>query len=88
MFPHLYLGLVPHLVNKLLEIQLLADNNEANGDLLLVKKMVEHHVRDLAVYLCDSCGFKATNFHWHCPACNSWESLPSEPIDIIIDNKI
>ena len=38
--------------------------------------------------MCKKCGFKARQFHWHCPACNSWESLPSEPIDIIMDNKI
>ena len=32
-----------------------------------------------SAYLCNQCGFRAKHYHWQCPACNAWESLPPEP---------
>ena len=54
----------------------------------LIQQTIKNAIGDRRFYSCNNCGFKARQFHWHCPACNSWESLPSEPIDIILDNKI
>jgi len=54
----------------------------------LIQQTIKNAIGDRRFYSCKKCGFKARQFHWHCPACNSWESLPSEPIDIIMDNKI
>lgn len=36
------------------------------------------------VFRCDQCGFHARHHHWQCPACNAWESLPSEPKELAI----
>jgi lipopolysaccharide biosynthesis regulator YciM len=42
----------------------------------LVKNLIHQHSQRLALYRCENCGFKARQFHWHCPACGGWESFP------------
>jgi lipopolysaccharide biosynthesis regulator YciM len=72
-------------LDKLLEAQILVSPAERRHDLELVRNLVHSHTRRVARYLCDSCGFKARQFHWNCPACGSWESYPpkrSEEFDL------
>ena len=52
----------------------------------LIQQTIKNSIGDRRFYACKDCGFKAKQFHWQCPACNAWESLPSEPIDIILEN--
>jgi 6-phosphofructokinase 1 len=40
----------------------------------LVKNLIHKRTRTLAMYRCTSCGFKARQFYWHCPACHGWET--------------
>jgi lipopolysaccharide assembly protein B len=47
----------------------------------LIQQTVRSAIGTRSAYICHQCGFKARNFHWQCPACNAWESLPSEPKD-------
>jgi lipopolysaccharide biosynthesis regulator YciM len=61
-------------LDKLLEAQLLEAPPERRHDLELVKNLVHQHTRSLAMYRCDSCGFRARQFYWRCPACNGWET--------------
>ena len=49
---------------------------ERRRDLELIRNLVHQHTRSLALYRCDSCGFKARHFYWHCPACHGWETYP------------
>ena len=63
-------------LDKLLEAQLLDVPAERRHDLQLIKNLVHQHTRSLALYRCDTCGFKARQFYWHCPACNGWETYP------------
>lgn len=63
-------------LDKLLEAQLIMAPPERRHDLELVKNLVHGHTRRLARYSCDSCGFKARQFYWHCPACSGWETYP------------
>jgi lipopolysaccharide biosynthesis regulator YciM len=63
-------------LDKLLEAQLLDAPAERRNDLQLIKNLVHQHTRSLALYRCESCGFKARQFYWHCPACNGWETYP------------
>ena len=51
----------------------------------LIQQTLKNAIGNRKFYICNECGFKARQFHWQCPACNSWESLPSEPTDIILD---
>jgi lipopolysaccharide biosynthesis regulator YciM len=53
----------------------------------LIQQTIKNTIGDRRFYMCDQCGFKARQFHWQCPACNAWESLPSEPADIILETK-
>ena len=64
-------------LDRLLEAQIVADAHpERRRDLELVRNLVHSHTRRLARYRCEDCGFKARQFHWHCPGCGGWESYP------------
>lgn len=63
-------------LDKLLEAALLDAPPERRQDIGLVKNLIHQHSQRLALYCCESCGFKARQFHWHCPACGGWESFP------------
>lgn len=63
-------------LDKLLETQLVMVPVERRGDLELVKTIIHGQTRRLARYRCESCGFKARQFYWHCPACGGWETYP------------
>jgi len=53
----------------------------------LIQQTIKNTIGNRRFYMCNQCGFKARQFHWQCPACNAWESLPSEPADIILEVK-
>ena len=74
-------------LDQLFEAQAISKTNEIDN-IELIQQTIKNAIGDRRFYSCKKCGFQARQFHWHCPACNSWESLPSEPIDIILDNKI
>jgi len=64
-------------LDRLLEAQIIAAADpERRRDLELVRNLVHGHTRRLARYRCETCGFKARQFHWHCPACGGWETYP------------
>jgi len=73
-------------LDRLLEAQIVgAVNPERRRDLELVRNLVHSHTRRLARYRCETCGFKARQFHWQCPACGGWETYPprrSEEFDL------
>lgn len=61
-------------LDKLLEARLLEMPTDRRSDIELVKNLVHKRTRNLATYRCAHCGFKAREFYWHCPACQSWGS--------------
>lgn len=61
-------------LDKLLEARLLESSVEHREDVEMVKKLVHQRTRNLAMYRCVNCGFKARQFYWHCPACYGWET--------------
>ena len=63
-------------LDRLLEAELLSAPEERKADLKVLKDLVHTHSSRLAVYLCGSCGFKAKQFYWQCPACAGWETFP------------
>jgi lipopolysaccharide biosynthesis regulator YciM len=63
-------------LDRLLEAQLLGAPEDEKADLRVQKNLVHSHSSRLAVYLCGSCGFKARQFYWQCPACGGWETFP------------
>jgi lipopolysaccharide biosynthesis regulator YciM len=63
-------------LDKLLEAQMQTLPPEARTDSDLMKTIIHAHTRRVARYRCDSCGFKARQFHWRCPACGGWETYP------------
>lgn len=63
-------------LDKLLESQIRFAPVERRSDLELIKNLIHGHTRKVARYRCDSCGFKARQFYWRCPACGGWETYP------------
>ena len=63
-------------LDKLLEARLLEVPTERRADIQMVKDLVYKRTRNLAMYHCAHCGFKARQFYWHCPACHAWDSYP------------
>ncbi|HSD60015.1 MAG TPA: lipopolysaccharide assembly protein LapB [Burkholderiales bacterium] len=63
-------------LDRLLEAQVAEAPAEKRHELELIKNLVHQHTRSLAMYRCDSCGFKARHFYWRCPACGEWETYP------------
>lgn len=61
-------------LDKFLEARLLEVTEKNRADVELVKNLVHQRTRSLAMYFCKSCGFKARQFYWHCPACHGWET--------------
>jgi lipopolysaccharide biosynthesis regulator YciM len=64
-------------LDRLLEAQIVgATAPERRHDLELVRSLVHGHTHRLARYRCESCGFRARQFYWRCPACGGWETYP------------
>jgi lipopolysaccharide biosynthesis regulator YciM len=61
-------------LDKLLEARLLEVSIDRRADVELVKNLIYKRTRNLAMYHCAQCGFKARQFYWHCPACHAWDS--------------
>lgn len=61
-------------LDKFLEARLLEVTEKNRSDVEMVKNLVHQRTRSLAMYYCSSCGFKARQFYWHCPACHGWET--------------
>jgi lipopolysaccharide biosynthesis regulator YciM len=64
-------------LDRLLEVQIIgASAPERRHDLELMRTLIHRHTQRLARYRCESCGFKARQFYWRCPACGGWETYP------------
>jgi lipopolysaccharide biosynthesis regulator YciM len=73
-------------LDQLFQAQAIGKTNKIDN-IELIQQTIKNTIGDRRFYMCDQCGFKARQFHWQCPACNAWESLPSEPVDIILKGK-
>ena len=63
-------------LDKLLEAAVMAAPAEQRADIEMIKQLIHGHTRKVARDRCDTCGFKARQFHWRCPACGGWETYP------------
>jgi lipopolysaccharide assembly protein B len=73
-------------LDQLLQARAMADETQKQGqnqDIQLMQQTVRNAIGNRAAYHCDQCGFRAKQYHWQCPACNAWESLPAEPSETV-----
>jgi len=73
-------------LDQLLQARALVERsakNKSHQDIELMQQTVRNAIGDRAAYHCNQCGFRAKQYHWQCPACNAWESLPAEPSEAI-----
>jgi len=68
-------------LDLLLQARLLQD--DAPQDAHVIQQTVRYAIGNRSAYVCNQCGFRAKHYHWQCPACNAWESLPSEPSESV-----
>ncbi len=65
-------------------LQARAMNEKAQiPDIQLMQQTVRNAIGNRSAYHCNQCGFRAKQYHWQCPACNAWESLPAEPSEAL-----
>lgn len=72
-------------LDQLLQARAMDDSTRSQvnqQDLQLMQQTVRNAIGNRRAYYCDQCGFRAKQYHWQCPACNAWESLPSEPSEV------
>jgi len=69
-------------LDQLLQARAMMNDNQQ--DIQLMQQTVRNAIGDRAAYHCDQCGFRAKQYHWQCPACNAWESLPAEPSEATV----
>jgi len=72
-------------LDQLFQILTIKKSNKIEN-IELIQQTIKNSISERRFFNCNECGFKAKQFHWQCPGCNSWESLPSEPIDITLEN--
>lgn len=65
-------------LDRLLEAQLVSASVDDRELLQVQKSLVQSHSQRLMRYQCSSCGFKAQQFFWRCPACGRWDSFDAE----------
>ncbi|MBK7901068.1 MAG: lipopolysaccharide assembly protein LapB [Azonexus sp.] len=74
-------------LEKLMSARLPLVAPETRADLEMAKTIVQSYTKRLSRYQCNSCGFKARQFYWRCPACGGWETYPprrSEEFDLTL----
>jgi len=68
-------------LSRLIEVQLAEAPVERRHDLELTRNLIQQHSRGLSLYKCDTCGFRARKFYWHCLACHGWETYPPRRVE-------
>ena len=63
-------------LEKLMSARLPIVAPEVRPDIELAKTIIQGYTKRLSRYRCNSCGFKARQFYWRCPACGGWETYP------------
>jgi lipopolysaccharide biosynthesis regulator YciM len=64
---------------RLLEARLAMNKDDA--ELKLLANLLHGQTRKLARYRCTRCGFRAREYHWHCPGCTGWDTYPPRRIE-------
>lgn len=65
-------------LDRLLEAELMRAAPEERELLQIEKNLVSSHSLRLMRYQCASCGFKAKQYFWRCPACGRWDGFDPE----------
>lgn len=64
-----------HALERLAEAELITAPEDRREVIQNAKSLIQRHVQRLTRYHCGSCGFKASQFFWRCPACGRWDSF-------------
>ena len=58
-------------------LELRCSNSEPgqNGDMTIIKDIVDKLLAEKPVYQCNQCGFSSRSMHWQCPGCKKWNTV-------------
>ena len=65
------------VIDKLIDIKLIDSTGTAQENLNFIKDMTTQLLKTKLHYQCNSCGFLANIYHWHCHGCNGWNTIKS-----------
>jgi lipopolysaccharide biosynthesis regulator YciM len=71
---HEYLQRRPSLraLDYLLDLHAAIAQEEKDGDLTIMRKVVHNMLDEKPVFRCLHCGFTSKQLHWQCPSCKQW----------------
>lgn len=64
-----------HGVERLIALNLDGKGSLDGQTLQVLRDLVAKSLLDRPAYRCDECGFEATNLHWQCPSCHTWDGV-------------
>lgn len=59
----------------LLELRYNHDESGLQGDISIIKAIVEKLLAAKPIYQCKHCGFSSKTMHWQCPSCKHWNTV-------------
>lgn len=70
-----------HILNRLLQAQALGGESKQRKTYQLMQNTVHFFLSKTNSHCCDTCGFRARQYHWQCPGCGRWETFSPEPME-------
>lgn len=69
-------------LDRLIALSVERSSGQARDNLLVLKELTTTLLQNKPAYKCRHCGFNAKALHWHCPGCQTWNSLkPVEGVE-------
>jgi len=60
---------------RLIELSYAQANDNARGDLEILRGMIGRLAQSEKGYICRQCGFGGRQMHWQCPGCKGWNTI-------------
>ncbi len=70
-----------HILDRMLQAQALSGDDNQRKNYQLMQNTVHLFLGKTSSYCCAVCGFRARQYHYHCPSCGGWETFAVEPAE-------
>ncbi|ULJ68808.1 lipopolysaccharide assembly protein LapB [Wielerella bovis] len=67
---------------RLLGLQMSDLNPQWKADADMMRGVIGRQLQKAVMHRCQNCHFKSKVYFWHCPACNKWETLTPNKIEV------
>lgn len=69
-------------IYRLLGLQISDLHSQWKADADMMRSVIGRQMQKTLMYRCKNCHFKSQVYFWHCPACNKWETLTPNKIEV------